>query len=62
MFDSPNAECGSSGSKQARRTVSERRKAYTFVDTHSWLGVGLQNLLRVGWRAECSQAQTINAQ
>ena len=45
---------------EVKRSATHRNLMYTFGDTHSWLDVALQVLLMVGWRPECSQAQTRN--
>ena len=45
---------------ELKRTVRQRRSAYNFEGTHSWIDVGLQVLNCVGWRPECAQPQMKN--
>ena len=45
---------------ELRRPVRGFREFYEFRATHSWLDVGLQGLMHVGWRPECSKAQAGN--
>ena len=40
--------------------MAQQRYTYAFIDTFSWLDVGLQVLMSVGWRPAGSQAQTID--
>ena len=45
---------------ELRRTVRGYNEFYEFRETHSWIDVGLQVLSHIGWRPECSQAQSGN--